>query len=477
MNVTFKLEMMSDEGINAIVQRLWGFCSLLKDDGVSYTDYVEQLTYLLFLKMEEETFSVAEIRSRLPARYRWSRLVGSSGLALETQYLATLQALADEPGSVGRIFARAQNRIQDAAKLRRLIQMIDAERWSDMTADIKGAIYEGLLERNAEDVKSGAGQYFTPRALVRAIVAVLDPKPNDRINDPACGTGGFLLEAHRWIAKRRPGQTAKVYSGSEIVSATARLCLMNFYLRGISPEVTQVKTGDALVTPANDVFDLVLSNPPFGRRSSMIFTNSTKGDPDQLVYERSDFVATTSNKQLNFLQHIMSSLAEKGRAAVIVSDNTLSEAGAATSVRRQLLENFDVHTLLRLPAGIFYAGSVQATVIFFERLEKPQHRRQIWAYDLRSGTRFSRRAKPFDDDALADFVTRYGGSDRSNREESERFSVQGVDEILSSERCSLNIGLRKMGAAVEQIDSSDVIVADIIEDLSAALEAIRTLEE
>jgi type I restriction enzyme M protein len=467
---------LSDADIKSIVQRLWTFCSLLKDDGVSYSDYVEQLTYLLFLKMDDENATRSGIRSSLPKGNRWPDLVGKSGIDLEGQYLSMLQSLARQPGMVGRIFHRAQNRIQDAAKLRRLIQQIDAERWADMDGDVKGAIYEGLLERNSEDVKSGAGQYFTPRALLRAIVAVTEPQPGERICDPACGTGGFLLECHRWLATHHEGDDAGRYTGWEIVQATARLCLMNLYLRGIPDQLTDIHVGDALVRATADRFDLVLSNPPFGRRSSMTFTNAVRGDPDQLLYERPDFVATTSNKQLNFLQHIMSMLGPDGRAAVILPDNTLSEAGAAEVIRRSLLRNFDVHTMLRLPAGIFYAGSVQATVIFFERLQQPMPGRRIWTYDLRSGTRFSLRSKPLDDDALADFVRSYGGASRRGRRESERFSAEEVDVILASDRCSLNLGMAKK-ASPDVPDQPEAIVAEILDDLGAALEAIRSVEE
>ncbi|MFJ6023544.1 N-6 DNA methylase [Brevundimonas sp. NPDC092305] len=470
--------------VRAIVQRLWSYCHVLKDDGVSYGDYVEQLTFLLFLKMEDETVRDANRISKLPKGARWNDLLGLSGLDLEAKYIDVLQILAHQPGVVGRIFARAQNKIQDSAKLKRLVTLIDSERWSNMTVDVKGAIYEGLLERNAEDVKSGAGQYFTPRPLLRAITAAVEPRMGERICDPACGTGGFLLESRRFIAERTDRKTPSgsgrsVYAGVEIVPDTARLCLMSLHLRGITDEEIDIRVGDALMSSPEPIFDVVLTNPPFGRRSSMTFTNESRSDSDRLVYRRDDFVATTSNKQLNFLQHVMSILAPTGRAAVVVPDGTLSEGGAGEAIRRVLLERFDVHTLLRLPAGIFYAGSVKSSVLFFDR--KPAKSRReagsIWTYDLRSGHRFSLRSDPLTDEALTDFVERYGGKGRRARKESERFKRFAVTEVLASERCSLDIGIIGQGAHAAQDEPPASIATDIIDRLEAAADAIRAVEQ
>lgn len=471
-----------DRSVRLVVQRLWGFCNVLKDDGVSYGDYVEQLTFLLFLKMEDEAVRETGRPSTLPAGARWIDLVSRSGLDLEAHYIAVLQALAREPGTVGRIFSRAQNKIQDGAKLKRLVALIDATKWSDMDGDVKGAIYEGLLERNAEDVKSGAGQYFTPRSLVRAIATVVQPLAGESICDPACGTGGFLLEALRALRSEggHSGLAPSLLAGWEIVPATARLCLMSLYLRGVPDNEIDVVVGDALLSVPRQTFDIVLSNPPFGRRSSMTFSNEAPSDPDQLVYRREDFIATTSNKQLNFLQHIMSLLGPKGRAAVIVPDSVLSEGGAGELIRRALLTRFDLHTLLRLPTGIFYAGSVKSSVLFFDRKKAKvgcRKEEKIWTYDMRTGRRFSLRSDPLTDEALADFVVRYGGHERLGRTVSGPFRSWKVREILASDRCSLDLGIVASQGSTNEVEPPGVIAAEIIDRLEAAVEAIRAVEE
>jgi len=473
-----------DRNARAVVQRLWSFCNVLKDDGVSYSDYVEQLTFLLFLKMEEEATRETGRASALPLGARWEDLVGRTGLDLEAAYIAALQALAREPGVVGRIFAKAQNKIQDGAKLKRLVGLIDTQSWSDMDGDVKGAIYEGLLERNAEDVKSGAGQYFTPRPLVRAIASVVRPAAGESVCDPACGTGGFLLEALRTVGTqgRRRGSARprpSLLSGWEIVPATARLCLMSLHLRGVPDDEIDVCVGDALLAPPGRKFDVVLSNPPFGRRSSMTFSNEAAADAEQLVYRRDDFVATTSNKQLNFLQHVMSLLGPGGRAAVVVPDSVLSEGGAGEAVRRALLTRFDAHTLLRLPTGIFYAGSVKSSVLFFDAPRAPRAKRKggmLWTYDLRTGRRFSLRSDPLTDEALADFVARYGGSDRKDRRRGGPFQRFQIGDVLASDRCSLDLGLMAPSGPLE-LEPPGMIAAEIIDRLEAAADAIRAVED
>jgi type I restriction enzyme M protein len=473
-----------------IVQRLWNFCNVLKDDGVSYSDYVEQLTFLLFLKMEDEGVAHRRNSSRIPAAYRWPSLVSKSGAELELHYFAALHALSKEPGVVGLIFSRAQNRIQDAAKLKRLVTLINAEEWSIMGADVKGAIYEGLLEKNAEDIKSGAGQYFTPRPLIRAIVQVMSPMPEDTVCDPACGTGGFLLAAHNFLTedltrKLDAKQVRHVYenmlSGYEIVPTTARLCLMNLYLQGIGGDEVPIKVGDALVGAPTKRYDMILTNPPFGRKSSMTFTHEEgKEDRDNLVYKRKDFVATTSNKQLNFLQHVMSVLSDQGRAAVVVPDNVLFEGGAGEVIRRRLLNDFDVHTLLRLPTGIFYAHSVKANVLFFDR--KPADsagtgKRGLWVYNLRSGNSFSLKSRPLVDDSLLEFTKCFRTDNRSARTPSDRFRCFDISELLARERCSLDVGLDDGTGGMEVLPPPAEIAAEIIEKLEAAADAIRAVEQ
>lgn len=297
----------------AIVQKLWNYCNVLRDDGVSYGDYVEQLTYLLFLKMaDEQARPPFKKQSSIPGGCDWQGLVGKDGDALEVHYRRILETLGKEKGLLGVIFRKSQNKIQDPAKLKRLVELINAETWMGMDIDVKGEIYEGLLQKNAEDIKSGAGQYFTPRPLIRAMVEVMKPEPGMTVCDPACGTGGFLLAAHEYLSGhytldrgQKKSLKFSTFSGKDIVDAVARLCVMNLYLHGIGGEESPVVVGDSLVSDTGERFDMVLTNPPFGKKSSITIVNGEgKADRESLVYERQDFWATTSNKQLNFLQHV-----------------------------------------------------------------------------------------------------------------------------------------------------------------------------
>jgi type I restriction enzyme M protein len=328
---------------------------------VSYGDYVEQLTYLLFLKMaDEQTKPPFNKPSTIPKSFDWQSLLEKDGDALESHYRRTLETLGKEKGMLGVIFRKAQNKIQDPAKLKRLTELINDEIWTGLDIDVKGAIYEGLLEKNAEDIKSGAGQYFTPRALIKAIVEVMRPEPGTTIYDPACGTGGFLLATHDYVSKSYPLDKEQkkflkfnTLGGKDIVDSVARLCVMNLFLHGIGGEESPIEVGDSLISDPGSRYDLVLTNPPFGKKSSVTIVNGQgKADRESLVYERNDFSATTSNKQLNFLQHVKTLLKINGRAAIVVPDNVLFEGGAGETVRRKLLAECDVHTLLRLPTGL-----------------------------------------------------------------------------------------------------------------------------
>ncbi len=372
-----------------IVQKVWNFCTTLRDDGVGYGDYLEQITYLIFLKMADEYSRPPYSRDvGVPAEYAWPKLRALNGAALEGHYIETLRALGNKPGLLGQIFTKSQNKIQDPAKLARLVGMIDEDDWVMLGADVKGDIYEGLLERNAEDTKSGAGQYFTPRALIRAMVECVAPEPGKTIADPACGTGGFFLAAYDYLSRQNLDRAQKqflkqaTFSGNEIVANTRRLCLMNMVLHSIGEMDGQsmVSPADALVGPAPTTFDYVLANPPFGKKSSMTFTTDEGEAEGDLTYNRQDFWASTSNKQLNFVQHIRTMLKTTGRAAVVVPDNVLFEGGAGETIRRKLLDMTDLHTILRLPTGVFYAQGVKANVIFFDNraASKEPQTRDVW---------------------------------------------------------------------------------------------------
>ena len=465
-----------------IVQRLWNYCNVLRDDGVSYGDYVEQLTYLLFLKMaEEQSKPPYKKPSIIPEKYGWHALQSLDGTELETHYRENLAALGKESGLLGVIFRKSQNRIQDPAKLKRLIALIDEETWMGLDIDIKGEIYEGLLQKNAEDTKSGAGQYFTPRPLIQAMVEVMRPQPGTTICDPACGTGGFFLAAHDYISQnhqldreQKQFLREKTFKGWEIVDNTARLCVMNLYLHGIGHDESPVDVNDALISDPGARFGMVLTNPPFGKKSSVTIVNEEgKADKSALSYERNDFWATTSNKQLNFVQHIATLLEINGSAAVVVPDNVLFEGGAGETVRKRLLQGFDVHTLLRLPTGIFYAQGVKANVIFFDKKpgrEKPWTEK-VWIYDLRTNQHFTLKTNPLSKADLEDFIRCYNPENRHQRAETEQFKAFTYDEIIQRDKTSLDIFWLKDESLedTENLPDPDVLAQEIVGNLEASL--------
>ena len=479
----------------AVVQKVWNHCHTLRDDGVGYNDYVEQLTYLLFLKMADEmdklpAFLKAQLgqtNTRIPAKYSWPTLLKKDGDELEIHYRHILESLAKEPGMLGTIFRKSQNKIQDPAKLKRLIGMIDSESWSSMDVDVKGEIYEGLLEKNAQDTKSGAGQYFTPRALIQAMVEVVNPKPGQTICDPACGTGGFLLAAKDYLSKQDLDKGQKealqktTFKGWELVDNTARLCCMNMFLHGIGDVNSPVTVEDSLARDPGDRFDLVITNPPFGKKSSItIVGEDGKMDKDKISYERDDFWTTTSNKQLNFVQHIKTLLKINGTAAVVLPDNVLFEGGAGETIRKQLLKTCNVHTLLRLPTGIFYAQGVKANVIFFEKKaasEKPWTK-ELWIYDYRTNIHHTLKTSPLKRTDLQDFINNYKSGQTHKRKESERFKCFKYEDLIQRDKVSLDIFWLKD----ESLDDTDnlpepsVIAAEIVENLVVALEQFREIE-
>lgn len=478
------------ENSQQIVQKLWNYCNVLRDDGVSYGDYVEQLTYLLFLKMaDEQTKPPFNKPSFIPASFDWPSLLDKTGDELETHYKHLLEKLAKEKGMLGVIFRKSQNKIQDPAKLERLVKMIDSETWVGLDIDVKGDIYEGLLQKNAEDIKSGAGQYFTPRALIKAMVEVIHPKPGERICDPACGTGGFFLAAHKYLSdnyKLDKGQKktlkSKTFKGKDIVDAVVRLCVMNLYLHGIGGEEVPIESGDSLISDPGERFELVMTNPPFGKKSSVtIFNGEGQTSRQSLTYEREDFWATTSNKQLNFLQHVKTLLKINGRCAIVVPDNVLFEGGAGETVRRKLLHECDVHTLLRLPTGIFYAQGVKANVFFFDRKpasEKPWTEK-LWIYDLRTNKHFTLKTNPLRLEDLQDFIKCYNPENRFDREETERFKAFSYSDLMQRDKVSLDIFWLKDESLEdsENLPAPEVLAQDIAENLEAALEQFGSIYE
>ena len=468
---------------------MWSYCNVLRDDGVSYGDYVEQLTYLLFLKMADEysrpPFNKA---AGVPAGLDWHSLVSKDGSELDAHYRRILEMLGKERGMLGVIFRKAMSRIQDPAKLKRLIELINSETWVGLDVDVKGEIYEGLLQKNAEDTKSGAGQYFTPRALIRAVVEVMRPQPASTVYDPACGTGGFLLIAYEQMTRnphldkdQKEFLRFKTLSGKDIVDSVARLCAMNLYLHGIGGEESPIEVGDSLISDPGQRFDIVLTNPPFGKRSSVTISNENGGAKEALTYEREDFWATTSNKQLNFVQHIKTLLKINGRAAIVVPDNVLFEGGAGETIRRRLLEECDVHTLLRLPTGIFYAQGVKANVLFFERKparEKPWTDR-LWIYDLRTNKHFTLKTNPLRCEDLVDFVDSYNPENIFVRKETERFRPFMYGDLMKRDKVNLDIFWLKDESIedTENLPEPAILAQEITENLESALEQFNSISE
>ena len=491
---------MSEQSLS-IVSKVWGMCNPLRDDGVSYGDYLEQLTYLIFLKMSDE-YSKPPYKkdTGIPDGYTWSDMNTLKGAELEEQYKNTLETLATKGGILGQIFSQASNKISNAAILYRIVQMIDKEKWVSMSSDVKGEIYEGLLQKNAEDIKSGAGQYFTPRPLIRAMVECLRPEPMKTIADPCCGSGGFFLAAQEFLANPKNytldrAQKAflknETFYGNELVKTTFKMALMNLYLHNIGDIYGNVPVtqGDSLLTDPGWRVDYVLTNPPFGKKSSITMTNE-EGEEEQedLVYNRQDFWTTSSNKQLNFVQHINTILKATGKAAVVVPDNVLFEGGAGETVRQKLLQTTDLHTILRLPTGIFYKPGVKANVIFFDKKPASPARqtKEVWIYDFRTNIHFTLKQNPMSDADLRDFVSCYNPVNRHKRRETYseknpdgRWRKFSVDEILKRDKTSLDIFWikDKSLADLDNLPDPETLADDIIENLQSALESFQELKK
>jgi type I restriction enzyme M protein len=487
---------------SSIVSKIWAFCNTLRDDGVGYGDYLEQLTYLLFLKMADEYSKPPYKRQMpIPKAYSWETLLDKSGGELELHYNTLLRELGKEKGILGQIFTKSQNKIQDPAKLYKLIVLINAEQWVMMGVKDKGDIYEGLLEKNAEDTKSGAGQYFTPRALIKAMVECIRPEPMKTIADPACGTGGFFLAAYDWMTdhleldkEQKEFLKYRTFAGNEIVASTRRLALMNLFLHNIGDidSETLISPNDSLIAASETRYDFVLANPPFGKKSSMTFTNEAgEQEKEDLTYNRQDFWVTTSNKQLNFVQHIKSMLKTTGKAAVVVPDNVLFEGGAGETVRKKLLETTDLHTILRLPTGIFYANGVKANVLFWDA--KPSSKdpwtKEVWVYDYRTNIHHTLKKNPLKLEDLKEFIECYNPMNRHKRKETfdaspstgsgseGRWRKFTYDEIIARDKTSLDITWLKDQslADLDNLPDPDELALEIVENLEAGLESFRAV--
>jgi len=486
---------------NNIVQKLWSYCHVLRDDGLSYQDYLEQLTFLLFLKMADERSKLVGEDQPIPEGYRWQDLANPQmeGVKLEQHYRDTLKRLGEAGGMLGLIFRKAQNKIQDPAKLRQLIvELIGKEEWLSMSADVKGDAYEGLLEKNAQDVKGGAGQYFTPRALIQAIVDCVQPMPGEVIMDPACGTGGFLLAAHDYLVQnheldrdQKKHIRYKALRGVELVDGVSRLCAMNLFLHGIGPDDDEkeppIKTDDSLRNEPDEHVEVVITNPPFGKKSSITVINEAgEADKETLSYNRADFWTTTSNKQLNFVQHVKSLLTIHGRAAVVVPDNVLFEGGSGETVRKKLMKECDVHTLLRLPTGLFYAQGVKANVLFFDRKPgaKEPWTKTLWVYDLRTNKHFTLKTSRMTRKDLDEFVECYKPENRGLRKatwsednEQGRWRSYSYEEIIARDKVSLDLSWLRDESLEDSANLPDpnILAQEIADDLRSALGQIEDI--
>lgn len=478
--------------VSALSNKVWNLAHVLRDQGLSYGDYLEQITLLLFLKMADER-SVFEATG-IPKEHDWQSLIErlDKGSELTTHYSSVLEVLSNKTGLLGLIFKDARNRITTPVLLKRVISLINEEQWMILEADVKGDLYEGLLERNAQDVKSGAGQYFTPRPLIDAIVEVMRPKPGQTIADPACGTAGFLLSAYTYLRDNFADDLnedqdkelrERSIMGIDIVPGVVRLAAMNLYLHGLEmPEGSDplIECRDALEREPSRLVEMVLTNPPFGRKSSITIVDKDGNLKRETEHIKREGFVTTSNKQLNFLQHVVSMLKPHGSAAVVVPDNVLFEGGAGEDIRQNLLKGCDVHTLLRLPTGIFYAQGVKANVIFFDR--KPGRdtawTEKLWVYDFRTNINFTLKANPMTRASLEDFVQCYKAGRRHERTETERFKVFDYKDLVSRDKTNLDIFWLKDAALEDSanLPAPEELAASIIADLESALEAFREIE-
>ncbi len=459
----------------SLINKVWKVADVLAGQGVGFTDYITQLTYLLFLKMDDENVKIFGETSAIPEGYRWEDLIGLDGLDLIAQYEKSLKVLSEQDNLIGTIYTKAQNKIDKPVYLQKVITLIDEESWLVMDGDVKGAIYESILEKNGKDKKSGAGQYFTPRSLIKAMVDCIQPRIGETVADPACGTGGFLLTAYDYMKEQTADKEKRRFLREEALNGVdntplvVTLASMNLYLHGIGTDRSPIECRDSLESEPAMLVDVILANPPFGTRPA--------GSVD---INRPDFYVETKNNQLNFLQHMMIMLKNGGRAAVVLPDNILFEGGAGEIIRKKLLSDFNLHTILRLPTGIFYAQGVKANVLFFK---KGEITKDIWFYDYRTGIKHTLANNTMERHHLDDFVTCYNAGNLAARKETwdaetnpnGRWRKYSVKEILERDKTSLDITWIKFQ------DDTDYTLAELvssIEDKSNKIaEAVAKLKE
>lgn len=446
----------------SLSQKVWQLATVLSGQGIGFTDYITQLTYLLFLKMDDENVQLFGEDSAIPAGFRWQDLLALDGLELIRQYEETLNVLQKEDNLIGTIYTKAQNKIDKPVYLKKVITLINEEQWLVMDGDVKGAIYESILEKNGQDKKSGAGQYFTPRALIKTMVDVTRPRIGETVSDPACGTGGFLLAAYDYMKDQSQDKGKQDFLRNEALygidntALVVTLASMNLYLHGVGTDRSPIACQDSLEKSPEKLVDVVLANPPFGTRPA-----------GSVEISRDDFYVDTKNNQLNFLQHIMVSLKQGGRAAVVLPDNVLFEGNAGETIRQELLKNFNLHTILRLPTGIFYAQGVKANVLFFT---KGTPTKEVWYFDYRTGIKHTLATNPLQRHHLDEFVACYNTDDITNRAETYnadtnpngRWRRFDVEELLQRDKTSLDISWIK-----ENADNEDLSLAELLSNIQS----------
>ena len=457
-----------------LVKKVWDIANVLAAAGVGFTDYITQLTYILFLKMDAEKEELG-LGSSIPEGYKWKDIAELNGDDLIDKYEDVLKELSKDDGLIGTIFTKASNKINSPVHLAKVLQMVGNENWYMMEGDFKGAIYESILEKNGQDKKSGAGQYFTPRSLIKAMVEVTDPKITETVADPACGTGGFLLAAYehmkpqsREIAKQNFLKNNALF-GADNTALVVTLASMNLYLHDIGTEKSPIICQDSLLDTSEKMFDVILANPPFGTRpQGSVAVDSA----------RPEFIKTSDN-QVNFLQHIMSIVKKGGRVAVVLPDNVLTDGNATAKVREKLLTDFNLHTILRLPTGIFYAGGVKTNVLFFEKGSKTK---DIWVYDYRTGVKHTMATKPMTRADLDDFVNCYCSGHLEDRKETYseknpngRWRKYSEEEVYSRDQLKLDF---KWMDLTEKDDRTIGELLDEMQDKAAAISnAVSKLQE
>lgn len=460
-----------------ILSKVWNLATTLAGAGIGFTDYITQLTYLLFLKMDDENVKIFAEDSAIPEGYRWDDLISLDGHDLIDQYEETLKVLSGQDNLIGTIYTKAQNKIDKPVYLKKVITMINEHNWLSMDGDVKGAIYEKILEKNGQDKKSGAGQYFTPRALINAMVDVTMPQIGETVCDPACGTAGFLLAAYDYMKTQSNNEDKlrflreNAIFGTDNTALVVTLASMNLYLHGIGTNRSPIVCDDSLEKTPSHMVDVILANPPFGTRPA-----------GSVEINRPDFYVETKNNQLNFLQHIMVMLKANGRAAVVLPDNVLFEGNAGEVIRKKLLSDFNLHTILRLPTGIFYAQGVKANVLFFQ---KGSPTKEIWFYDYRTGIKHTLATNPLQRHHLDDFVKCYNAGDIAGRVETfdaetnpnGRWRKFSIDEILKRDKTSLDITWIKLDSDDEDLTLAQLM--DIIktesDTISAAVSQLQAL--